>query len=206
MKKIIFFRCFVFFLCFGITACNSDCLTQHLFEVPHKVYSRHDTLSIGDTLWVEAEFSDYLYDKMLKKNYTVGPDLLAVTAKIVSCDTTTSVSSSIGTAFFDTYNSIGNVRKENNSFQLDYVYQNGSYKLKSGFIPLKKGIFALYFDYNQSKMSAVNFDNKCGKERASVDFNTNQSASNGYDLYKKSIRGKGQPGYPGGGMFAFKVK
>lgn len=60
-----------------LTSCpdnNFDCAPKYIFEIPTNLVNVKDTISVGDTIWIEIKFSSLLYDTLSKKmiNYQNG--------------------------------------------------------------------------------------------------------------------------------------
>jgi hypothetical protein len=192
---------------FCLTSCKPTCEIYYTFEVPHKVYSLQDTLSIGDTLWVESSFSDDLYDKSSSNRFIISPNKLSVGMGIHKIDTTAAINCN---PFFDVYNYTGKIIKGNSVLFAEYKFQNHTYTIKSGIIPSKKGIYEFYFTSNYLEQGlSLDFDDKCDNEKGFFNFNTNRGVGNHYNLYKNSIGGNPnttEAYYNNSGSYSFVVK
>jgi hypothetical protein len=205
MKYTILFL-FTFGAC-CIVACKPTCEVFYIFEVPNHIYSIHDTLSIGDTLWVESNFSDNLYDKQSGNRFVITPDKLKVDVLLRKMDTT-------GTfnvlSFFNIYNVVGGIRKGNSILSTEYKYESHTYSIKTAIIPMKKGLFSVYFNsqYDESGFP-LNFEDKCDNEKGFLNFKTNTGSGNNYNLVKNNPQGGDnliEEYYHKSGRYTFVVK
>jgi hypothetical protein len=198
-------------LIFGIfclsSSCKPTCEVSYIFEVPHQIHSLHDTLSIGDTLWIDGVFSDNLYDKLSKNRFVIPPDKLNIGMGIKKIDTTVAVS---GNPFFTVYNVTGKIIKGNTILWGEYKLDNHTYSIKSGLVALKKGVYEFYFTSNYLEQGLpLDFDDKCDSEKGFFHFNTNNGIGNHYSLYKNSVGGNPniiEEYYNNSGSYSFVVK
>jgi hypothetical protein len=206
MKYTLLFL-FTFATC-CITACKPTCEVFYIFEVPHHIYSIHDTLSIGDTLWLESNFSDNLYDKQSGSRFVIPPDKFKVEMILNKIDT-------IGTnsvlPFFNLHNTnTGSIKKQGSFVINSYKFDSHIYSIKSGIVPLKKGLYTIFINSSYAEVGLpLNFEDKCDNEKGYFHFNTNNRTGNRYNLYKNSAgynKTLTEEYYNNSGSYTFVVK
>lgn len=107
-----------------------------------------DTFSIGDTIWIEANFSDTLLDIISNKKYTI-PDSFNLKSFLdISklMDKNISYGDMPGAAnSFNYHNIIGGVTVGGNEFvQYNEIFNNNRYVFKFCIIPKERGIFSIW--------------------------------------------------------------
>lgn len=72
MKKILLYDALIGFA-FLFSSCQSchpakDCYQDYEFTIPVSIYPAKDTFKIGDTIWLESEISNILFDSVSQSN------------------------------------------------------------------------------------------------------------------------------------------
>ena len=123
-----------------------------IFQVPLTVTPTQTTYSVGDTLWISADFSDQLPEFTSKTTYPVTPDNFDIKTGIgirrltASKDNFSDLPGAVSSFRF--ISKIGNIEFSGPTFGgLSYLYFNKKYFSKIGLIPLNTGFFILNF-YN----------------------------------------------------------
>jgi len=121
-----------------------------IFQVPLTLAPARDTVAVGDTLWLTADFSDQLQEFYSGQKYQVTPGNFELRA-LLGLFKLTNPSKDIGsqpaaTESFTFVNQIGSVTRRGATFSgVQYVYKQGSYQLHVGLIPRARGVFCINF-------------------------------------------------------------
>jgi hypothetical protein len=118
------------------------------FQVPLSTTPIKDTINLGDTIILEANFSDSVLDIISGKYFKLtNLDFKTRIAILKVGNTDLSLPEQPGaTALFNFINEIGAVTDLSQSFGgLKCEYVNGYYKAKIRVIPIQKGVFTLFF-------------------------------------------------------------
>ncbi|HSC53752.1 MAG TPA: hypothetical protein VLC98_09035 [Phnomibacter sp.] len=139
-----------FMLCFFLAACNKEKLVWEEvyfeFEMPFTITPNRDTVSVGEVLRIQAQFSDSLYDLRTKKKYYL-PDfnfkIIAGVNELINplnkiYDQPSAVNSF---TIIDNRNQITSATATYINFYL--IYQSGQYWLDIILVPKKKGVYAI---------------------------------------------------------------
>jgi hypothetical protein len=135
-----------------------QCEVGYQLEIPHTISSKHDTLSIGDTLWVAGEFSDKLYDRMSHNYFSFTDEFpfnFAVNKIIPEYV--------YGPKIFDFINVLGDTKVGSGLFFPKYIHQNNQYKIKFGLIAKETGTFVFSLGATPADIGYTNidYDPKC---------------------------------------------
>ena len=182
------------------SSCNKNCVeTTYSFELPVKGYPANDTVSIGDSIWIEINSKTELEDKATNKtiNYSGAANL----GSAISFSLWDSLNNKWKDAANDfKFTLLKGVNTNNSNINLvrEYLFseEGGFYLFKLALIPQKKGLYS-YLLSNSNNIYRVN--DKCTKANFRIVFrNTNQH----YYLSPFYI---GQTNLEGGDYY-FKVK
>lgn len=118
------------------------------FQIPFTLTPIRDTLAVGDTLWLTADFSDQLLELNSGQRYPVTPTNFELRTRLGIfrlADPTKYLTQQPGaTAAFTFVNKVGAVTRPNTTFStLTYSYSPGRYYLRVGLIPQRQGIFSI---------------------------------------------------------------
>ncbi len=153
------------------------------FVLPVKVYPAKDTFKIGDTLWIEQEFSDQLANINSGKTY-----------KLANFDFTMGMSiDDLNKPDFATYPNpkivafMGRIGGENGN---DFIheYQNNIYRFKAAFIIERKGFYKIGFGGSPREgKGSVSGITTCKNEYYDFDYTVNNKGDNNYEMLQFSV-------------------
>lgn len=123
--------------------------TNFIFQLPFQMTPR-DTVAVGDTLWLTADFSEQLREFYSGNAYSVTPQNFELRNKLglyrlINKEKNLANQPS-ATGDFTFVNKIGQiVDRGNTNSPITYKYTDGRYQLKVGLIPKSKGVFCASF-------------------------------------------------------------
>lgn len=166
-------------------ACKKKCFKSYEFIIPFTVHSTNDTISISDTLWVKADFSDDFLDHFTNETYKAEAFNMKtnITFRKLTNDTIYLVEQEGAFSDFNIIQKIGKIDPyTNKDGSLDYLYNHGQYQIEFGLIPKKKGVFNFQFYYDVSRHNQeVNFrDTRCEQTMNHMRFLVNMPDNNYY--------------------------
>ena len=220
MKTHIVFVIIVALCGFGCTRlkqggngkCEGNSLGDYVFDLPITISPANDTLHLGDTIWVEQDFSENMVNLQNGKTYPVKDFDFGMYFRIenIGVDTSYAISS------WQVVPKIGSAISGNGGFgqscQIKHEYNNGRYQIKFGVVVHETGVFATWLDtdYRYDPLAAYGQHiTDCRPEYLLLYFNTNNKAENGYHLYQASpdsrVSTLPRENYDYGGHFSFVV-
>ena len=126
---------------------NNYKIKKHVgFLYPISITPIKDTINVGDTLWINVDISDSLYDIGTQKKYYVPncnfKDYFSVERLIDK--TKTIAEQEYAADKFNTYSTIGNI-SIGGAFAIDFIpiYENNRYRLSGALIAKDTGVFAV---------------------------------------------------------------
>lgn len=148
--KIVIFGLLVFFMCIGGTCRKWDCSqTDYTFEAFYKAYPDKDSISIGDTIWLELTTPTLLKNLMNNQivDYSGAENFGCAISYLELIGGSFSDPGSLPAAnSFDNILKIGFISPTDKQDQIRaYLFkeENGMYVFKLGIVPKKKGLFAI---------------------------------------------------------------
>jgi hypothetical protein len=189
MNKLQFILIFTSILI--ISACDPACdhLIEYKFEIPITLTPAKDSFSIGDTIWIETQFSDYMLDQNSNMMYKLEDFNFFREIDFVQMDISPFLDAD---TFFDIVIDKGeaNLLMINNSLSLIEIidsYQNNLYEFRLGFIPKEVGLFAFIVSSSPNLGFEGKIDlNSCVNERVEYIYNTNSGADNNFEYISLS--------------------
>jgi len=177
----------IFVIATASTSCKkiSGCVTttgynEYLVEIPVKLYPVKDTFAIGDTMWLEQNFSEQLYDQ--RNNMTLNFKDFDFALKMVISDLINY--SNISEPLHSKFVEVGNIEITNTgAVFVKYNYQNGIYTHRMGIIMTKKGLF--YISTRSLNREKADFT-KCQTENLDIRYSVNDKAENNFYMMKNS--------------------
>lgn len=172
------------------------------FVLPVKVYPLKDTFNVGDTLWIEQEFTDQLQNSQNKKYYTLHNFDFSVGYSFIDLNQTGSrtITNPKIILYEGTYTG-------ESSTIVSYKYQNNTYRYKAAFMPQQTGLFMLEFGSTRYKGTGVT---QCKREYYEITFYNNEQANCNYEFLKKSVdkfyQDRSADLFNSAGSYAFYVK
>ena len=170
------------------TSCKkiSGCVTttgynEYLVEIPVKLYPEKDTFVIGDTLWLEQNFSDQIHD--LQNNMTLNFKNFDFLLQMGISDLI-----NYNQLFnnYDVFAEIGTAKKGGSlgAIYAEYDYKDGYYQNKMGIVLKEKGLFLLDI---RSMRQYDNIDlTRCPTENLDIRYSVNDKAENNFHMMKDS--------------------
>lgn len=152
MNRSFYLILFVISISSCCNSCNKDKnkYEQVVFEfaIPISISSGSDTINMGDSLTVTANFSDSLFDVLSQKKYYL-PNFnfktVAVIQKLTNPELDINQQASAVWKFLY-FNTIGSFSNFSATFaDVNYLYQNNQYKLNVKVAPNEKGVFIIRF-------------------------------------------------------------
>lgn len=170
------------------------------FLIPAKITPSSRTIQRGDTLWLEASFSDSLFDKTTGRRYRVRPEDFKLDSYIVYRELLGVGQLPVGIA--PTFRIVEKVGKAwisgSNTGGLQFVYDGRNYKAKIGLIPTKACVTSLIISLLPSQVTSGKpyflpfiklAPDASGKERKASYSNgfyvVNEGKANNFDLYSQ---------------------
>jgi hypothetical protein len=130
-------------------ACNKDPQIERVFfefEMPFTITPGTDTVRVGDTLRMEANFSDTLFDALSQRKYDLDcftfPAFMAVRELILPDKNFTYQNGATDAFFFSFEPNSGGVTSGNFA-NIDLSCKDGKYHFSLEVIPRRKGVFAI---------------------------------------------------------------
>ncbi|MFD2786304.1 hypothetical protein [Hymenobacter rubripertinctus] len=123
--------------------------TDFIFQLPFQMTAR-DTVAVGDTLWLTADFSDQLREFYSGNTYPVTPQNFELKT-LLGLFELTLPDRSIGnqpsaTEYFTFINKTGSLTNLGTTFSpVSYVYTSGRYQLRVGLVAQRRGVFCANF-------------------------------------------------------------
>ncbi len=176
------------------------------FQLPVKIYPLKDTFSVGDTIWIEQEFSDNLQNTQNNKYYTLRNFDFKISYSFI--DLNQIGSRTITNPKIVVYT--GSNTQEN-STKVGFKYENNTYRYKAAFIAQQKGLFLLEFGSTMSEAKGSNTGvTQCENEYYQITFYNNEQANCNFEFLKKSVdkfyQDRSSDLFNSAGSYAFYVK
>jgi hypothetical protein len=171
--------------CGKLKGCQHNGWTDFSFELPVTISPTKDTFNIGDTIWIDINYGDYLvnYEYDSHKTYDMtGYDFK--TSYSITDLNTPKPSISYHNPNITTYK--GNttftsiMTADYNLISVSYTHENGMNSYKAAFVVDKPGFYAITFQ-NIIEVNARGID-KCPNEHISVNYPTNNNGDNNYEM------------------------
>ncbi|HNC65276.1 MAG TPA: hypothetical protein PKG70_12625 [Chitinophagales bacterium] len=122
--------------------------TRLNFLYPVSITPNSDTINVGDTLWIDVNLPDSIYDNTNnRKFYLPSFDFQSYMSVRKLVDKTIDYGDQqYAASKFNTFNQVGNI-SIGGAFAIDYlpVYQNNHYVFKGAIIPKDTGVYCLVF-------------------------------------------------------------
>lgn len=133
-------------------SCGKDNIVRYEtwinFLYPVSITPNTDTINVGDTLWIEVNLPDSIYDNTnSRKFYLPSFNFQSYMSVRKLVDNTANWSFQLNSSNnFNTKNNIGSIYKTTSS-SIDFqpVYQNNHYVFKGAIIPKDNGVYCLVF-------------------------------------------------------------
>ena len=133
-------------------SCGKDNIVRYEtwinFLYPVSITPNTDTINVGDTLWIEVNLPDSIYDNTnSRKFYLPSFNFQSYMSVRKLVDNTANWSFQLNSSNnFNTKNNIGSIYKTTSS-SIDFqpVYQNNHYVFKGAIIPKDTGVYCLVF-------------------------------------------------------------
>ncbi len=152
LKKIINFISVALTAILISCSCGKDNIVRYEtwvnFLYPVTITPNSDTIKVGDTLWIDVNLPDSIYDNTnSRKFYLPNFDFQSYMSVRKLIDITSNWSFQLNSSNnFNTNNSIGNLYKTtSSSIDFEPVYQNNHYVFKGAIIPKDTGVYCLVF-------------------------------------------------------------
>lgn len=191
MKKIILLiSMLIGVLCYNFQSCGKDrpdCTKNYKFEFPVTITPPKDTLSIGDTLWIDIKYSNQIIN--LNDQELVDVDHFDF-LQTISFTKFTSTSFDFGLEHYDVIPDIGTLTRLDLSsisvYALNLSNTNGLNEIRFGIIPKISGFFTLGFNSAYSNFGDVDFIDPNCTEFIEITHKTNNAIDNNFELYKNN--------------------
>ncbi len=196
----------------GCEGTNGSTGTGYEFEIPFTISPSKDTFAIGDTITIESNFDDSLYNHLSQKYYQIGDFDFLISAYFDDLKT----DPLIGTRDFDIIAITGTSREEPSSFGKQFFikhdYKENKHRYKVKIVMQKKGYFVFFpgsfiSDYKLSELGQRITD--CDQESVNLFFSTNFGENNSYMKQYASdhnVREWKENDIKSGGLYFFYVK
>ena len=181
---------------------NLDCReTIFNFEIGIKAYPDKDSISVGDTIWLEVNEPTTLKDVQTGKivDYSGASNLGTAISflKLIAVSSTDDQMASKFRYVLIHGNEIS--RKDSTKYrEFKFDEAGGLYRFKLGVIPKEAGVFKVFVS---NAGSVVRKSDKCTKASFQINFKSTDQ-----HLYLNEIILPGVSLSPGGGIYLFKVK
>jgi hypothetical protein len=192
MKTLYYFSLFTLL----ITSCGKECKTYYSFEMPVTISPVKDTISIGDTLWLEINVTSMLKDResntlidVKNQMLTWDQNMTIFFRKIVNTSNSIAEQEDAVSKFDFFYEKgklvdyTGNLAKG-----IEFNYENGNYSIIAGIIPKDSGIYFLTFhfddkstDVHDSEFDVNLVDTKCEEVLSQIYYEVNEGNNGSYD-------------------------
>lgn len=210
-KKWIYICVIVLFMFNGCWIFKDKCFRTYRFEIPFTTYPLKDTLNIGDTLWITADFSADMLDST-KMEYVHTENVYFETgiglARIDINPYQPNVWNLLDTFILEK----GEINLSPMEMKIKYYYENNKYLFKLGIICNKKGVYELDISSPYASPIEVDKNSECEESKQmTYIMNGGDITVNNYDLVLQSpdtliSKGTGINGYIFGGSYTFVVK
>ncbi|MET4104895.1 hypothetical protein [Hymenobacter sp. UYP22] len=135
-----------------LTACHQEEKREFadvILQIPLSITPEKDSVSIGDTLWLTADFSNQLQELNSGNSYRVTPSNFSIKTSIAFFKLTPPLKSLAtqegSVSHFVVTNKTGKTVITSQTFgNISYDYKQDKYLLKTGIIPKHKGIYTIY--------------------------------------------------------------
>lgn len=192
MKYIISFILFLELLYFSsCNRCERQGRTDHIFDLPFSIGPAAHTYNIGDTIIIESNFSEDIWNANYNKAFRVANFNFKIVMSIIDLNSPTPAISykdpAIITLIGNTIGSnVGSVNYQ--AIQIEPKYESGKYMYKAFFIVDKPGeyMFIVSSDHNGSNLTDINLTS-CPNETIKITFNTNNRQENNFDMLKNAV-------------------
>ena len=181
---------------------NSDCAnTVYSFSSEIKAYPDHDSINIGDTLFLELNQPIISRDvnSGTEVNYTNAANF-GTAIGFAEFTSPNNINTEVASKFkYALIRGIEQVRPDSIKFrEFRFVETDQFYKFKLALVPKFRGVFKMFVS---NAANVYRIDDKCTKAGFAINFtNTNQH------LYLNEVSFPGVLPPPGGGIYLFKVK
>jgi len=218
LMKILIFTIITTILTYS---CKPKCEIAYDFEIPASLTSVNDTVNVGDTLWIEFNFSDLVKETTLNEDIYVGNDILSWNKDIranfmKSTDITLAPGrQGDGVYSFDMINEIGEIEiKSGRITSLNFDYYDNNYHLKTAIIPKEVGVFFIGFGIDMSSIRYdvnkinINYKEDCEEYINTLTINLNKDMNGNYNNngIVFSDNSSSMPGYTPKSTYSFVVK
>ena len=194
MKNLIYFSFFALL----IASCGkfNSCKTYYTFEMPVTISPVKDTVSIGDTLWLEINVTSLLKDResntvidVKDQMLTWDENMMIFFRKIVFPSKHIADQEDAVSKFDFIYETGKFVKYTGNLAKgMEFYYNNGQYLLKTGIIPKESGIFFFTFMFDNKSTNVhdsefdVNLtDTKCKEVLSEIYYEVNKQNDGSYN-------------------------
>ncbi len=171
-KMKLIFLILVFFVFVNLDCHKSKCAHPYLFDIPYNHSLLNDTISVGDTIWVTADFGPQLIDNSSGEVCTFNN--INFQSNLIFGEISGTKPRYINEKF-TLINIIGSATL--NYFSTDTIYTLGkggsydityegklNYKLKLGFVAQEKGLYSANYTSRFLNRKMENVDTKCDGE------------------------------------------
>ena len=135
-----------------IPSCNKNCESgandAYEFILPVKLFPARDTFRIGDTIHVQSEFSDEVFDRNRQRTFLLEDFRFGPFCRIKRIDTTIAVDGLPDFYILLPQNQNFdwvNLTSESTALNGEYTYSNSVYTLNYSVIPKKIGLYIFFF-------------------------------------------------------------
>ncbi|MBN8670517.1 MAG: hypothetical protein J0L80_07505 [Chitinophagales bacterium] len=176
------------------------------FTLPVKTSPVKDTFNIGDTIWIEQEFSNSLKNSQNGKYYTLNNFDFNAGFSLIDLNKVGSIA--ITNPKIIVYEGS---KSGESSTDISYKYENNTYKYKAAFITQQAGLYMLEFATTRSNgTGSITGVTQCKHEYYAFTFyNSNQGNCN-YPFLKNSVdefyQKRSEDAFNNAGSYAFYVK
>lgn len=117
------------------------------FVIPVEITPSADTLALGDTLWLTANFSDSLLDLRSQRRYRLRREDIELSSFLFFQRLPGAGQFPVGFAHgFTVVNQVGKLGEPSSSFRtFEPTYDGNHYHLRVGIVPQQRGVFAIGF-------------------------------------------------------------
>ena len=180
-------------LCISICGCTlKRCSKNYTFQVPFIVSPTNDTISVGDTLWLRANFPKDFIDLNSDEGYRLENFQFYTEFNIGKIDTTVLIDATLDFDYYLTRGSFTIIPLTGGWYgcNVEYEYANGEYLFEMGIIPLTKGNYGFSLSSptyeNLDQVASNPVTNDCEFEKIKIIYQTNQNEDNNYYLFEDS--------------------
>lgn len=167
----------------GCEGTNNSSGTGYEFEIPFTVSPAKDTFSIGDTITIESNFGDSLFNHLTKKYYQIGDLDFFIFIYIADLKT----DPMIGSLNYDIFPVTGLTDEDPSSFGKEFFmkheYKDFQHRYKVKIVMREKGYFGFspssYISLEKLSQSGQHITD-CENEVVGLFYNTNNGDGNFY--------------------------